>query len=132
MRISILAGLAVGAFALTAGASQAQGYYGWYHPQPTYSQPGGDFYSGRYGFGGYPEFRGIEQHIRSELQQAVRDETIPGDDARALFGQLRRIQDRERREYRVHGWGLPQDDRASIRADLGRLDHLVDETRDLG
>ncbi len=132
MRTKLLAGLAFGAVALTAAASHAQGYYGWYHQQPAYSQAGGDYYGRQYAFGGYPEFHGIEQHIRSELQQAVRDETIQGDDARALFSQLRRIQDRERREYRVHGWGLPEDDRASIRADLDRLDHLVDETRDQG
>lgn len=130
IRKMTLAALALCAVAAPALA-QAQGYDGWYRPQPAYAPPGGDYDYGRRGyFTGYPEFRGIEQHIRDEIRQGIRTGDIEPDDARALFGQLRRIQDHERREFQVHGWSLPWDDRSSIRDDLRRLDHLVDETRE--
>ncbi len=133
MRSRLIAGLAFGAVALTAAASHAQSYNGWYHPQPVYAQPGGDYNAYSYrGFGGYPEFRGVEQHIRSEIQQLVREQSIEPDDGRALFGQLRRVQDHERHEFRFHAWNLPEDDRASIRSELDQLDHQVDRLRDDG
>lgn len=97
--------------------------------QPGYYGGGGD-YEGRRRFSGYPEFRGFEQHISQEIQQSVRDDMIAPDDARDLMGQLRQIRYQEMREFRVHGWRLPDDDRQRIRAQLARLDHLVDETRD--
>lgn len=131
---------AFGAVALTLPAlASAQGYYG----QPGYAQgdgrgyydrgddaPRGDYDRYRRGdVGPYPEFRGIEQHIRQEIQGGVREDLIERDDARDLMDQLRDIQNRERREYAVHGWNLPGDDRERIRDDLNRLDRLVDRIR---
>ena len=57
--------------------------------------------------------------------QALLPETF-----KELMGQLRQIQMQEAREFGVHGWNLPDDDRERIRDQLARLDHLVDETRD--
>jgi hypothetical protein len=129
--------LAAGAAALVlpAGAS-AQQYYGQpeyrqpqYEGQRDYDQPHGDYGAHRGRFSGYPQFRGIEAHIRSEIMQAVRDDMIERDDARELMGQLRDIQMREAREFRVHGWNLPGGDQQRIRAQLGELDHQVDQIR---
>jgi hypothetical protein len=79
---------------------------------------------------GYPEFRGIEAHIRSEVQEGVREDLLERDDARDLMGQLRDIQMQEAREFRTHGWNLPADDRYRIRSRLEQLDRLVDQIRD--
>jgi hypothetical protein len=114
----------------------AQPYYGQPYDRGYRSgdeRPRGDFSRGRQaGFGVYPEFRDVEVHIRSEIQDGVREDLIEPDDARDLTAQLRDIQGQEMREFRVHGWNLPQDDRARIRSDLDRLDHLVDQIRDEG
>ena len=129
---------AVGAavLALPAAASAqpyGQPYYGQRYDQP-YGQPRGDYDraygSGYRGFQGYPEFRGLETHIRQEIQESVREDMIEPDDARDLMGQLQQIRYQEMREFRVHGWNLPDDDRERIRAQLDRLDQVVDETRD--
>jgi hypothetical protein len=95
-----------------------------------YQQPQGDWSRGRRTrYRGYPQFRQIEAHILGEIQDGVREDTLAPDDARDLMGQLRQIQAEEYREYRVHGWNLPEDDQVRIRAELGQLDRLVDETR---
>lgn len=88
---------------------------------------------GRYGysrFNGYPEFRGLEQHIRSEIIQGMRDDTIDRDGAQDLFNRLRAVKTEERREFQVHGWRLPQDDRYRIRSAYERLDREVDRIRE--
>ena len=136
--------LAIGAAAAIApAAASAQSYYDPYRQRP-YEQraydpyqrgylapPRGDFDQGRRGgYGAYPRFRGIEQHIRAEIIQGVRDDLIERDDARDLLDQLRDIQAQEWREYRVHGWNLPYDDQARIQARLNALDRLVDQIRD--
>lgn len=115
------------------GVAAAQQYYA---PSPYrqiqyYDQRRGDFDrdEGRR-WGSYPEFRGIENHIREEIRSGVRDDLLERDDARDLMGQLRDIQMQESREFRVHGWNLPGDDRQRIRARLEQLDRLVDQTRD--
>ena len=134
LKSSIL--VALGAAALIAPqTSQAQSYYGGRYEQPyraqDYGQPRGD-YSDRsrsVRFNGYPEFRGLEAHIRGEIFQAVRDDEIEREDARDLMNQLRDIQMQEAREYRIHGWRLPDDDRYRIRSRLDQLDALVDQTR---
>jgi hypothetical protein len=127
----ILAAIGAASLALP-GAAAAQQYYAQpYYGQPSYPQPRGDWYRGGRGrFDGYPQYRGIEAHIRSEIVGGVRDDLIERDDARDLMGQLRDIQMREAREFRIHGWNLPGDDDATIRADLDRLDHLVDQIRE--
>jgi hypothetical protein len=127
---------AIGAASLALpGAASAQEYYGQsygqpYYGQPHYEQPHGDWYGRRYGFRGYPEFQGIENHIRREIEESARDDMIERDDAQDLMDQLRQIQMQEAREFSFHGWNLPDDDRARIHAQLDRLDHVVDETRD--
>lgn len=99
---------------------------------------GGDRYSdyqqGRYsyGFQDYPEFRGEIAHIRSELRQGVNEGWLDDGQARQLSWRLRQVQARETREFRYHGWNLPNDDRAQIRASLDQLDHWVDQARDAG
>ena len=107
--------------------------YGGYE-QPGYGGPRGDYdrsYGRWYGgFQGYPEFRGIESHIRQEIRQSVREEMIEPDDARDLMNQLQQIRYQEQREFQVHGWRLPDDDRQRIHERLDRLDHLVDQIRD--
>jgi hypothetical protein len=133
-RTLILAAIGAASLALP-GVAAAQQYYGQGYGQPSYGQyygqPRGDWYRGGRGrFDGYPQFRGIEAHIRSEIVGGVRDDLIERDDARDLMGQLRDIQMREAREFRIHGWNLPGDDDASLRADLDRLDHLVDQIRE--
>ncbi len=106
-------------------------YYGQpQYRQPFYQQPQSDWRRGRSArFGSYPEFRPLEMHIRQEIQDGVRDDMLAPDDAQDLMGQLRQIQAEEMREYRVHGWNLPNNDRARIRAELNQLDQVVDQTR---
>jgi hypothetical protein len=55
---------------------------------------------------------------------------IEPDDARDLMNQLQQIHYQEQREFQVHGWRLPDDDRERIHDRLDRLDHLVDQIRD--
>lgn len=100
-----------------------------YQGQQTYSQPNGDYGARRGRFTGYPQFRGIEAHIRGEIAEAVRDDMIEREDGRDLMGQLRDIQMQEAREFRSHGWNLPGDDQQRIRARLAELDHRVDQIR---
>jgi len=115
------------------------------HEQPDYGRPYGGYDQsygdprgeydrgdgGGYGrFQGYPEFRGIESHIRQEIWQSVREDMIEPDDARDLMNQLQQIRYQEQREFQVHGWRLPDDDRERIHDRLDRLDHLVDQIRD--
>jgi hypothetical protein len=135
--------LAAGAAALAAPAAASAQQYGapydsrpYYGQSGEYGQPRGDYGQprGDYGrrarsFRGYPEFRSLEMHIRDEIQQGLRDDTLDRDGAEDLYGRLQQIRDREMREYRVHGWNLPYDDRMRIREDLQRLDQEVDQTR---
>ena len=65
-------------------------------------------------FQGYPEFRGIENHIRQKTWQSVREEMIEPDDGRDLINQLQQIRYQEQRDFQVHGWRLPDDDRERI------------------
>lgn len=109
---------------LTPAAAAAQSYYA-----QGYYAPRGDYDRGWRGFSGYPEFQGLEAHIRREIQDGLREDLIEPDDARDLFGQLRDIRRQESREFRVHRWNLPDDDRYRIRARLEQLDRLVDQIR---
>jgi hypothetical protein len=132
-KTAALAALSAATLVLPGVASAQQFGFGWARPTPVqyYDQRRGDWdrdYGRRWG--GYPEFRGIENHIRGEIQQGLRDDLIERDDARDLMGQLRDIQAQELREYRVHGWNLPADDRYRIRGRLQQLDRLVDQIRD--
>jgi hypothetical protein len=132
-KTAIVAAVGAAALALPAAAS-AQSW-----DDPGYARP---YANGDYGawrgdgdqdyrrFAGYPEFRGAEDHIRREIREAVRDDRIEADDAQALMGRLWRIRAQEAREFRVHGWNLPDDDRERLHAQLDRLDRVVDETRD--
>jgi len=132
-RSKLMAALGASILAFPAIAT-AQAYYGQQYDgryPSEYERPRGDFSRGRQdSFGVYPEFRDVELHIRREIQDGVREDFIEPDDARDLMAQLRDIQGQELREFRVHGWGLPQDDKARIRSDLDRLDRLVDQIRD--
>lgn len=121
--------LAVGAAAISLPlAGSAQSYYG---HQTYYGQTRGDYYSRRrVRFYGYPEFRGIEAHIRSEINDGVTGDMLAPEDAADLRQQLRNIQIHEAQEFRAHGWNLPDDDRATIQSELTTLDSLVDQTRD--
>jgi hypothetical protein len=135
----MLLGLASAALALPAGAMAQQDYGQRYDGQPYYARhdddqrydrPRGDWEGQRYGrIGVYREFAPIERHIQREIHEGVENDSLEPDDARDLMGQLRQIQLEERREYRVHGWDLPDNDRFRIRAELGQLDRLVDQTR---
>jgi hypothetical protein len=80
--------------------------------------------------GVYPQFQDEEDHIRGELNDAMRWRQIDRDDARAAFDQLHRIQWQERREFSEHGWRLPDPDEDRIRDQLDRLDRWVDHLRD--
>lgn len=130
----LMAALGAAALVLPA-AAQAQSWYGGGYDRPTYGDRG-DYYGGGWRdrddwrFPGYPEFRGAEDHIRGEIIQAMRSGAIDRDDAREFFGRLNGIRAQETREFRVHGWNLPWDDRASIRAQLDRLDRSVDRLDD--
>ena len=132
-KTAALAALGAATLALPGAAAAQQDYF---HPESRpylvqdYGAPRGDWREGRTRFNGYPEFRGIEDHIRREIWDGVRQDLIERDDARDLMGQLRGIQMREAREFRVHGWSLPGDDRYQIRSQLDRLDRLVDQIRD--
>lgn len=127
--------LAAGAAALVAPAAASAQQYGGYENQPYYGQSGGDYgqprgdYGWRRGFNGYPEFRGIESHIRGEIYQGLRDDTLDREGANDLLAQLQQVRYDEMREFRYHGWNLPYDDRMRIREELQQLDQQVDETR---
>ena len=124
--------LALGAAALACpAAASAQQYYERQYNDQRYERPRGDYWDqGRRVRGGvYPEFSPMEQRIRQLIQEGLREDTIEPDDARDLMGQLGRIQSEERREYRVHGWDLPGDDRERIRSELSQLDQLIDQIR---
>ncbi len=138
----IMASLAALTLASVAAPSLAQGYpYGGYGN--GYGSNGGygngsgrgDYYGGNGGwygrrFDGYPEFRGAESHIRQEIWQYVREDMIERSDAQDLLAQLQRIRQHEQREFRVHGWNLPEYDRQAIRSELDQLDREVDRIRD--
>ena len=117
------------------GGYPAQGGPDFHQPeygQPGYQDRGRDDYSeyGDPGVGGvYPQFTRMENHIEAAIREGVRDDLIARDDAHELMRQLRDIQAREQREYQVHGWNLPDDDRQRIGEDLRRLDHLIDQIR---
>ena len=120
---------AAGAATLTIpSAAAAQGYYGQEYGRGD-PAPRGDYDGARRGFPGYPEFRGIEEHIRREIEEGVREDLIEPDDARDLLGQLRDIRRQEAREFSVHRWNLPADDRYRIRTRLEELDRTVDQIR---
>ena len=115
------------------GAYQPDGDQGYpSRGEPSYyGQPRGDWYGDRrISFRGYPEFRRVEAHIRSEVSDGVREDLLAPEDAAEFNRRLRSIQVREQREYRAHGWNLPGYDRAEIRRQLDDLDGLVDRTRD--
>lgn len=141
-KTTLLAAIGAAALALPGLASAqpfayGHAYFVQYGDRPYgYDRPGeerpygGDYFGRERNGGVYPEFRGIEAHIRREIIEGVRQDLIERDDARDLMGQLRDIQNREMREFRVHGWNLPDDDRMRIRSDLDRLDRLVDQIRE--
>jgi hypothetical protein len=136
MTLKSLTLAAVGAATLALPAAATAQTYGFHSDPPRiaiqyYGAPQGDWDRDRYRAPqGYPEFRGIEDHIQREIREGVRQDLIERDDARDLMGQLRDIQMQESRELRVHGWNLPNDDRYRIRARLQQLDRLVDQIRD--
>jgi hypothetical protein len=140
LKILTLAALSAAALALPAAATAQTWGAPAYGPRDMvqyqgapreYGAPRGDWDRDRYRQPrGYPEFRGIEDHIAREIREGVRQDLIERDDARDLMGQLRDIQTQEAREMRVHGWNLPSDDRYRIRESLQRLDRLVDQIRD--
>ena len=104
-------------------------------PAAAQTWGGGDYNSGwgsqRYQFTDYPQFRGEIAHIRGEIRQGVEQGWLGDDEAQRLNAGLRRIQWREMREFGYHGWNLPYDDQASIRASLDNLDRQVDQARDV-
>jgi len=119
-----LAAVTLTATALPA-AAQSWGGYGSYGGYGDYSR---SRYS--YGFQDYPEFRGEIAHVRSEIRQGLNEGWLDDGQARQLSWRLRQVQSREASEFRYHGWNLPDDDRAQIRASLDQLDHWVDQARD--
>jgi hypothetical protein len=135
LKTAFLVALGAVALALPAAAQPAYSLYGaraydaQYYAPREYA-PRGDYDDRRVRFGGYPAFRGLEAHIRGEIADGVRNDLIERDDARDLMNQLRDIQRQEAREFRVHGWTLPNDDRYRIRSQLKQLDQLVDQVRD--
>jgi hypothetical protein len=79
--------------------------------------------------GGYPEFRRMEERIREQIRDGVREDLIEPEDARDLMRELRDIRNDEMREFQVHGDRLPYDDGERLRRRLIRLDREVDEVR---
>ena len=75
----------------------------------------------------YPEFAGIEDHIRRHIREGLQSGAIQPDDAHQLFGRLHEIRDHEQRAYDMHGPDLPYDVRMRLRGELRELDHEVDE-----
>jgi len=116
---------AAGVIALAAPiAASAQGW-------------GGDFYNGSgYGggyqssFGGYPQFRDAERHIRREIRDGQSEGWLDDDQARSLSQTLRWIRMREQREFGEHGWSLPSWDAQRIQQSLDQLDRSIDTARD--
>jgi len=119
---TIVLGLMALATAAAAQPASAQSWGGDYGPRWSDG--------GRYGFRGYPEFRGEKSHIRSEIRQGLDAGWLDDDQAGAFYQQLRRIQQEETSEYREHGWNLPDRDRGEIRSSLHELDRAIDEARD--
>ena len=122
----LILGLAAATLTATALPAAAQNWYG------GYGSYGGDYQRSRYGYGfqDYPEFRGEIAHIRGEIRQGINEGWLDDGQSRQLSWRLRQVQSREQREFRYHGWNLPDDDRAQIRSQLDQLDHWVDQIRD--
>jgi len=95
---------------------------------------GGDYWRSRsgHGFQDYPEFRGEIAHIRGEIREGINEGWLDDGQARQVRWRLQQVQYREAREFRFHGWNLPDSDREQIRSDLDQLDHWVDQVRDQG
>ena len=132
--IALLAASAAALAAPLGAFAQQYGAYAYEH-RPSYGEYGADYgqprgdYGWRRGFVGYPEFRGIEWHIRSEIYQGLRDDTLDREGAHDLLAELQQVRYDEMREYRVYGRNLPYDDRMRIRQALRQLDWQVDQTR---
>lgn len=128
--IALAAGAAVLSLPLVAAAQSWSPYGGQYGGQYA----GGDYGYGRGGyvarFEGFPEFRGLKAHIRQEMRQGLREGWLDGEEARDINVRLWRVQQQEFREFQEHGWSLPGEDRAEIRADLSEIDAMVDRARD--
>jgi hypothetical protein len=123
-RNKLLAALAVGLLASpVAAAAQSWGGYG------------GD-YRGDYGyrqdFRGYPEFQGLKSHIRQEIREGLSEGWLDRGQGRDMYRRLDWVQRREQREFREHGWRLPEGDRDQIRSMLNQIDRSIDEARDEG
>ena len=127
--------MALGAASIALPAA-AQSWYGGGYDRPGYGWGHGDYYGGGWRdrgdwrFPGYPEFRGAEDHIRREIWDALRERSIDRDDARDMMARLDGVRAEEAREFQVHGWNLPWDDRARIRAQLDQLDRMADRLGD--
>jgi hypothetical protein len=121
MKKALMIGLAAAAVSGSALPAMAQTWGGDYHAGWGYA---------RYGNFDYPQFRGEIAHIRGEIRDGLEQGWLGDDEARQLSWRLRQVQWREAREFGFHGWALPADDQASIRASLDAVDRQVDESRD--
>jgi hypothetical protein len=81
---------------------------------------------------GYPEFHVREDRIRAMIRDAVREDRIERDDARAMLDQLRDIRREEARQYQIYGARLSRGDFERINDRLARLDRRVDDERHHG
>lgn len=122
--------LAIAAFALVASAPLAASAQAW-----GWGGGRGDYYEGRqggwrYGFDGYPEFRGQAEHVHAEIEEGLREGWLDPSEAWRLEADLQRVRAREAQEFREHGWNLPFWDRQDIRRRLAGLDQRLDWRRD--
>jgi hypothetical protein len=75
----------------------------------------------------YPQFASLERHIKHEIREGMRDNTLMAQDAHGLRAQLRQIHAEEMREYQAHGPDLPPRDQARIGGELQQLAQSLDQ-----
>jgi len=72
--------------------------------------------------GVYPQFHGLEKHIRRAIREERRANALGPRDAHNLMAQLRQIQAEEMSLYQAHGMNLPPRIQARIQGELSQLE----------
>lgn len=134
----VAAGLAALLLPMAASADSWGGYGGQWMSQDNAwrdrddgDRQAGDYYDdGRAWFHGFPEFAGIRSHLKQEIREGLEDGWLSQERAQRMVARYRDIERDEYREFREHGWNLPDRERAEFRDRLSALDHRLDMARD--
>ncbi len=93
---------------------------------------GGDYYRGSLPswFRGFPEFAGVRDHLKQEIREGRREGWLSEERAQRFVDRYRDVERDEYREFREHGWNLPERERDQFRQRLADLDQRLDQARD--